>query len=299
MIGFTVGTHGVSNVATDIVVGTATDHGTSTSTVNTASINVTGGSLIVWVATCSDDASDTTNAASQTNSNLTDPLNERWDNTVATGAGGGQAVVTAVCAGTTTGVGTWAHDTAAYSQSVYLGIPAFKVTAVLAAPLGALTGTAAAAPKRSAVLAAPLGSLTGTAAATYRKVAALVAPLGSLAGTAAATVEHPATLVAPLGALTATAAATVTAGSATVSAALAAPLGALAATAAATASTPVAPPVTPPSGGSYPTPRPWVTAPPLDVDATATASLGALVARAIATVHHVDSDDDLLILDLV
>jgi hypothetical protein len=208
MIGFTAGTHGVSNVLTDIVVGTPTDHGTSTSTVNTASINVPGGSLIVWVTTFSDDASDTTNAQNHTNANLTNPLNERWDNTVATGAGGGQAVVTAVCAGTTTGIGTWDHDTAAYSQSVYLGIPPLKVTAVLAAPMGGLSGTAAAAPKRSAVLAAPLGTLTATVTAVVEHPAVLASVLGGLTATTAATVTHPtvtAILDAPLGSLSATA----------------------------------------------------------------------------------------------
>lgn len=122
MLGIQTGTHGVSNPATDIVVGSPTDHGTSTSSLSTASITVTADSMVLWVIVLSDDANDTTNASGYTNSNLAS-ITERWDNTTAQGAGGGAAVATATCAGTTTGAGTWNHDTAAASFSLYLGVP--------------------------------------------------------------------------------------------------------------------------------------------------------------------------------
>lgn len=117
----TIDNHGISSVDTDIVVGTGAGHGTGTTSLTTTSINVTANSMIVWAIGLSDDASDTSNAATYTNANLAN-ISEKRDNTQTTGAGGGVAVATATCSGTSTGNGTWAHDTAVQSQSVYLGI---------------------------------------------------------------------------------------------------------------------------------------------------------------------------------
>lgn len=124
MLSVTVGTFGVANVLTDIVVGAASNHGTGTTDLVTANaITVTAASLILWIIGLSDDAADTSNASGYTNANFAS-ITERWDDTVSTGAGGGVAVATATCAGTTTGTaGNWDHDTAAASMSVYIGIP--------------------------------------------------------------------------------------------------------------------------------------------------------------------------------
>lgn len=77
------------------------------------------------------------------------------------------------------------------------------VDAVLAAPLGSLVATMAAAPQRDATLSAPLGALTASATATPDHPATLAGPLGSLDASISATVEHPASLSASLGALVA------------------------------------------------------------------------------------------------
>lgn len=136
------------------------------------------------------------------------------------------------------------------------------VVAVLAAPLGALSGSLAATPNHPAVLAGTLadlastiaatvehpamldgslGALTGTLAATVGDIATLDAPLGSLVASASATVEHPVSLAAPLGGLAAQLAATVEH-----STTLDAQLGEL--TAAMTATVPA--PVAVPTGGA-------------------------------------------------
>ncbi len=118
----TITGHGITTAdATQIVVGTGAGHGTEITGLSTTGITVTANSLIVWVIGLSDNATDTTNASGYTNANLAD-ITERCDNTQSTGVGGGIALATATCAGTTTGNGTWAHDTAVKSQSVYLGI---------------------------------------------------------------------------------------------------------------------------------------------------------------------------------
>ena len=122
MLGIEVGTHNVVDVTTDIVVGTAADHGVGTTGLSTPSIATTQNSLVLWIMGLSDDASDATNASAQTNANLAD-ITERWDNTATTGAGGGVSVATATVAGTSTGAGTWNHDTGVQSESVYLAVP--------------------------------------------------------------------------------------------------------------------------------------------------------------------------------
>ena len=118
----TVTGHGISVAdETQIVVGTGTGHGTGTSNLSTSSIDVIANSLIVWAIGLTDDESDTINASTYVNANLAS-ITEQCDATHVTGAGGGIAVATATCSQTTTGNGTWAHDTGYHSQSVYLGI---------------------------------------------------------------------------------------------------------------------------------------------------------------------------------
>jgi hypothetical protein len=121
MFGVTAGTHGVVNVATDIVVGTKSSHGVGTTGLSTSGIAVTADSLIFHIAFLTDDASDTTNVSNVANANLANIL-ERLDQTGIAGAGGGIGVTTATCAGTTTGATTWDHDTASISSSVHIGI---------------------------------------------------------------------------------------------------------------------------------------------------------------------------------
>jgi hypothetical protein len=116
-----VADHGMGAI-TDTIIGTVTDHGTGTTGLTTSGITLPHPDcFILWVMGLSDDAADTTNASAQTNANLSS-ITERIDNTVTAGAGGGLSFCTATCAGTTTGNGTWDHDTAERSQSVYLGI---------------------------------------------------------------------------------------------------------------------------------------------------------------------------------
>jgi hypothetical protein len=151
------------------------------------------------------------------------------------------------------------------------------VSAVMAAPLGALTATMAGTVQSPvvAVLDAPLGSLTSTATAVVSHPAVLDAPLGSLtAAIGTVTVEHPAVLAAPLGALTAAAAADVTH-----TAVMAAPLGALTAAAAAVVETSAV--LTAPLGALTATATGDVT-----VHAVLDAPLGALTAQLTAVVEH-------------
>ena len=124
MFAVTAGTHGVTNVATDIKVGSGTGHDTGTTNLVTGVLSsLTADSLIFWCIGLTDDAADTTNASGYTNSNFAS-ITERTDGTTTNGAGGGIAVATATCAGTTTGsTGDWDHDTAVHSQSVYVAIP--------------------------------------------------------------------------------------------------------------------------------------------------------------------------------
>jgi len=121
--------HGLSSI-TATAIGTATDHGTTTTSVNTASLTVTGNSLIIGCIGLGDDANDTTNVtAGPTNTNLASITLQR-DQTVNTGSGGGVAIWTATCAGTTTGTTAWTHDTAAQSESLHIAIPPLMTAAV-------------------------------------------------------------------------------------------------------------------------------------------------------------------------
>jgi hypothetical protein len=113
--------HGLAAIG-DTVVGSATNHGTSTANVLAPSITVTAGSLVIVVMGLGDDANDTTNVSGVTNANLAS-ITERIDRTVSTGSGGGVGIYTATVAGTSTGTTEWDHDTAASSQSLQLGIP--------------------------------------------------------------------------------------------------------------------------------------------------------------------------------
>lgn len=123
MFAVTAGTHGVADVTTDINVGTRGDHGTSTTNLVTPELSgLVANSLIFWCIGLSDDANDSSNASGYTNANFAS-ISERTDGTSLNGAGGGVAVATATCAGTTTGnAGNWDHDTAERSQSMYLAI---------------------------------------------------------------------------------------------------------------------------------------------------------------------------------
>jgi hypothetical protein len=130
MAGVTAGTHGVTNVLTDLNIGSVANHGVNTTDLVTPELSgLRPNSLILWIMGLSDDANDSTNVGGQTNTNFAN-ISERFDGTVNTGAGGGTSLTTATCAGTTTGsTGNWDHDTAENSQSVYIGIrPRAEVT---------------------------------------------------------------------------------------------------------------------------------------------------------------------------
>lgn len=134
--------HGLGAI-TDTVVGTAADHGTSTTNILAPSITVEADSLIITCMGLGDDANDTTNVSGVTNANLAS-ITERIDQTVSTGSGGGVGIYTATCAGTSTGTTEWDHDTAAASQSVQLGIkPAGSQSADGAAPSASWVAVAA------------------------------------------------------------------------------------------------------------------------------------------------------------
>ena len=122
--------HGLSVIA-DTVVGSAADHGASTTNILAPSINITANSLVLTCMGLGDDANDTTNVSGVTNANLAS-ITEQVDRTVSTGSGGGVGIYTSTCAGTSTGATEWDHDTAASSQSVQLGIkpPASTTTPV-------------------------------------------------------------------------------------------------------------------------------------------------------------------------
>jgi hypothetical protein len=118
--------HGLGAIG-DTVVGSSTDHGTTTANNLAPSINVTANSFIIVCMGLGDDANDTSNVSGVTNANLAD-ITERIDRTVSTGSGGGVGIYTATCAGTSTGTTEWDHDTAASSQSLQLGIPPLVTT---------------------------------------------------------------------------------------------------------------------------------------------------------------------------
>jgi len=131
--------HGLGSVS-GIVVGSPTNHGTTTANNLAASINVRADSFIILAIGLGDDANDTTNVSGVVNANLAS-ITERVDRTVSTGSGGGIAIYTATCAGTSTGTTEWDHDTAAQSQSLHLGVP--PIVAVDPASPGSFTETGA------------------------------------------------------------------------------------------------------------------------------------------------------------
>lgn len=178
-----------------------------------------------------------------------------------------------------------------------VAIAPIPVSAVMAAPLGALTGVATATvttPSISATMNAPLGALVGSATAVVDHPATLAAPLGELVGAATATPEHLAVLTASLGGLVG--AATAVAG---LAATLTAPLGGLLGSVTATVEHPavLASPLGELAGSATAlVSHDAVLAAPLGelvglafagatVDAVLTASLGALVGSATATVY--------------
>jgi hypothetical protein len=120
--------HGLAAI-TNTVVGAKSDHGTTQTGCSTSGITVVGNSLIIQAIGFTDDANDTTNGSNYANANLAS-ITEQIDQTVNTAAGGGVGIVTATCAGTTTGATTWDHDTAVNSQSIHLGIPPLMTAAI-------------------------------------------------------------------------------------------------------------------------------------------------------------------------
>ena len=202
--------HGVANVATDIVVGTAANHGTGTSGLSTPSITVTADSMIVLAVGFTDDAADTTNISGVTNANLAG-ITERRDQTVSTAAGGGVGIYTATCAGTTTGNTTWAHDTAAQSESLHLGIKpgVAAIVGTLAVTLGTLTLSSAATADVQGALTVTLGALTvaGGAVVEVQGIGAATLEAMALVGTGEVTsgaVEIVGTLAVTLDAMSVT-----------------------------------------------------------------------------------------------
>lgn len=119
--------HNVSDVTTDLVVGTVFE--SSNSTVSPSGITVEAGSTILWCHSTTRDA----NATDTTFSNwaLTDPssLTEIGDQTVSTGAGGGVGVAYGTCAGTSTGSGSLTIFNA-NNVGVLLGIPPAAAAAI-------------------------------------------------------------------------------------------------------------------------------------------------------------------------
>lgn len=112
--------HGVSDVSTDIVVGTAgAVNGTS---ISIPGITVTADSLILACAATANDAISTAQFDSWTNSNLAS-ITEQMDNCINTGNGGGYGMATGTCAGTSTGATTVTGAAAVDYAYVQLGIP--------------------------------------------------------------------------------------------------------------------------------------------------------------------------------
>lgn len=254
--------------------------------------------LLLFLFTDDNIASDTVTATGTPT-----PYGEVQD--AASSGGVDTAVALYSATGTTasTGTLTWnnARGAGIYQAAILVAVkPPVVVSATLAAPIGALSATAAAIPQHpatlnaplggltaamsatveagtstvEAVLAAPLGALASTATATTQQEAVLAAPLGSLAASSSSTVEHSATAAAPLGALSATVAATPEH-----PATIAAPLGALAATGSATVEH--AATLTAPLGQVTAT----ITTEPT-VEATLTATLGTMTAVTAATIEH-------------
>ena len=126
--------HGLSVIG-DTVVGAHSDHGTTQTGCSTSGITVVASSFIILAIGFTDDANDVSNGTNYANTNLAS-IAEQIDRTVNTAAGGGVGIVTATCAGTTTGATTWDHDTAANSGSVHLGIKPVPATAALTTVLG-------------------------------------------------------------------------------------------------------------------------------------------------------------------
>lgn len=100
MLAITTGTHGVSNIATDLVVGTITGGaagGSNPQTDTLPGITVAADSLVLLVHGTALDANSTTQYGSWTNSNLTS-ITERMDTVVLTGNGGGFGSATGISA---------------------------------------------------------------------------------------------------------------------------------------------------------------------------------------------------------
>lgn len=128
--------HGVSNVATDLVVGAFASGAASGSdpqvVTGIPSINVTAGSLIAIIGGTGLDATSTTNFSAYNN---TDPgsgaaWTEQMDDVVISGNGGGFCCATGVCAGTSTGTAGFTMATNYAWNGMQLGIPPAGVAGV-------------------------------------------------------------------------------------------------------------------------------------------------------------------------
>lgn len=168
--------HSLASI-TDTVVGAPANHGTGTANLLAPSITVQADSLVLTIMGLSDDAGDLTNASGFANANLADIV-EQTDRTVNTGAGGGVAIYTSTCAGTTTGDSEWDHDTAVNAQSVQLGIPP-------AAPVATGDLAATDAPDTAALAGGVLveGALSAADAPDALTASGTVAVTGDLAAT--------------------------------------------------------------------------------------------------------------------
>lgn len=144
MIGIQAGTHGVSNVATDLVIGS--DDTGSDNSIEITGITVTADSLILLCAATTRDANTTTNYSNWANTNLAS-ITEQMDNGIVTGSGGGIGMASGTCAGTSTGQSTAATGTSENWCATHIGIPPASsgttltgttVTATPTLPTGAL-----------------------------------------------------------------------------------------------------------------------------------------------------------------
>lgn len=127
MIGITAGTHGVTNVATDIVVGA--DNTGSVATGTALGITVTADSLILICGTTTRDANSTAEYSAFTNANLAS-IAEQMDNVINVSNGGGIGMASGTCAGTSTGNSTYT-GTAVNWAAVQIGIPPVAAAAAI------------------------------------------------------------------------------------------------------------------------------------------------------------------------
>ena len=129
--------HGVSNVSTDIVVGTATggaQGGASPQTNTIPGITVNADSLVLLIGSSGLDVESTTEFSNWTNANLTG-ITEHCDFMTSSGNGGGFGVASGVDSdGGATGDSTYDQATLYAWNAVHLGVPP-AATAAKAPPI--------------------------------------------------------------------------------------------------------------------------------------------------------------------